>query len=126
MNLGTNPLNLIFRFLLELTALVIFGYWGWKTGPGWIRYLLIVLLPLAGALIWGVFAVPDDPSRSGKAPIPVPGWTRLLIELVIFGLAGWALFQKGYDNLAFLFLGLVLFHYGLSLDRIRWLLKWEA
>ncbi|WP_280456932.1 DUF2568 domain-containing protein, partial [Nocardia carnea] len=37
------------------------------------RWLLVVLLPVVAAAAWGVFAVPDDPSRSGAAPVAVPG-----------------------------------------------------
>lgn len=87
MNMGSNPINLVFRFLLELAALFSFGYWGWLIGDNWVRYLFVILAPLFGVLIWGTFAVPDDPIRSGKAPVPVPGWLRLVLELGIFGLA---------------------------------------
>lgn len=44
-----NPLNLLIRFLLELTAL--FGYWGWKTSNGGISYLSMILGSIGGVLV---------------------------------------------------------------------------
>jgi len=122
MNMGSNPINLFFRFLLELAALISFGYWGWQTGDEWFRYLLVILAPLIGALVWGTFAVPDDPSRSGKAPVPTPGWLRLILELAIFALASLALAKTGELNLALILGVLVVIHYVFSFDRMHWLL----
>ena len=44
--------------------------------------------------IRGVFAVPDDPSRSGSAPIAVPGLARLTLEAAVFGVG------ISYDRIA--------------------------
>ena len=120
---GSHPLNLMVRFLLEIIALFSFGYWGWHNGEGWTRYLYLGLFTLIGAIIWGTFAVPDDPSRSGKAPVPVPGWLRLIVELGIFGLACWGLFVTGVKINSLVFLLLVVIHYSFSLDRIKWLFR---
>ena len=122
MQMGSNLINLILRFLLELAALISYGYWGWYTSDGWFRYLLTILAPLVAALIWGTFAVPDDPSRSGKAPVPIPGWLRLMLELVIFGLACTALALAGLSVYAWILGILVVIHYVVSVDRIQWLL----
>jgi hypothetical protein len=124
--MGSNPINLGFRFLLELAALVIYGYWGWNASDSALRYLLVLALPLIAAILWGTFAVLDDPSRSGKAPIPVSGFLRLILELVFFALAAYALFSSGKENLAWIFAGAVLVHYLLSYDRIIWLLQQKA
>ncbi len=121
--MGSNPINLTLRFLLELTALFSFGYWGWNSTSGWTRYLLAIVFPVVAAAIWGIFAVPDDPSRSGKAPIPVPGFLRLLLELIFFGSACWALYNTGLPNLSGIVGGLVILHYAVSYDRIVWLIK---
>jgi hypothetical protein len=121
--MGSNPINLTFRFFLELTALFSFGYWGLNSTSGWIRYLLVILLPVIAAVIWGLFAVPGDPSRSGKAPVPVPGFLRLLLELIIFGFACWALYDSGLPNFSLIMGGLVILHYAVSYDRILWLIK---
>lgn len=121
--MGSNPINLTVRFLLELTAFFSFGYWGWNSTSGWTRYLLAFVFPIVAAVLWGIFAVPGDPSRSGKAPVPVPGLLRLLLELVIFGSACWALCDTGLPNLSWIVGGLVILHYAVSYDRILWLIK---
>ena len=48
----------------------------------WIASVVGIVLTAA---IWGVFAVPNDPSRSGKTVVVTPGLVRLLIELSLFG-----------------------------------------
>ena len=121
--MGKNPLNLAFRFLLELCALVIFGLWGWNSSSSALRYLLVAALPLLAAILWGTFNVPDDPSRSGKAPVPVSGFRRLSLELAFFALAALALIDIGRITPAWIFSAAVLAQYALSYDRIAWLLK---
>lgn len=74
-------LNLAIRFILELTALGMMGFWGWKQTDGWLRFILALGIPIIFMSIWVVFNVPGDPSRSGNAPIVVSGIVRLLIEL---------------------------------------------
>ncbi len=120
--MGSHPINLAFRFLLELCALAAFAFWAWECFEGILKPILSIILPVSAATIWGVFNVPKDPSRSGKAPIPVPGWLRLIIELAIYGLAILPLFNLGKEPVALLFLFFVIIHYGLSYDRIVWLL----
>jgi hypothetical protein len=112
--MGTHPVNLAFRFLLELSALCIMGLWGWRQRDDGLR--------IAVAL-WGVFAVPNDPSRSGSAPVPVPGVLRLALECGFFGFATWALDDLGFARLAAIFGTSALLHYLLSYDRIGWLIR---
>ena len=121
--MGSHPINLIIRFLLELIALIIMGFWGWKQSEGWLQFVLVLGLPIIAAAIWGTFAVPDDPSRSGKAPIPVHGLLRLTIELAFFTLATWALHDLGYTSLSWIIGIIIIIHYIISYDRIKWLLK---
>lgn len=121
--MGSHPLNLGIRFLLEIAALVAIGYWGFSQHTGILRFLLGIGLPVIPAAIWGIFAVPDDPSRSGKAPVPVPGAMRLILELALFAFAAWALYDAGSTLLAAILAGITIFHYALSYDRIAWLLR---
>ena len=121
--MGSHPLNLMIRFLLEIAAIAAVGIWGWKLGADWSRFLWAVLLPILLMTVWGVFAVPDDPSRSGNAPVPISGWLRLILELGIFSSAAWALYDLGFHFTALLFTIICLLHYIASYDRILWLLK---
>ena len=118
-----HPLNLALRFILELAALFAMGYWGWTQHDGLARYLYAIGLPLISAVIWGTFAVPDDPSRSGKAPVPVPGALRLILELAFFALAVLALFAAGRETWGAILGIAAVLHYLISYDRILWLIK---
>ena len=122
--MGSHPLNLGLRFLLELAALTALGLWGWQYNNGtWLRFILAIGLPIIMAAIWGIFNVPNDPSRSGAAPIVVPGIIRLTIELAIFILSTWALYDLGYYRLSGLLGSVAILHYLVSYDRIIWLFK---
>lgn len=117
-----NPINLAVRFILEVIALVSLGIWGWKFSDQWFHYLLAMGIPVALAIVWGTFNVPDDPSRSGGAPVVVPGLVRLVIEIGIFSVTVWALYDIGYTKFSFILMVAVLIHYVVSYERIMWLL----
>lgn len=119
--MGSHPINLIFRFILELCALTAIGIWGWKQSDGLFRFVLAIGIPTILAAIWGVFAVPDDPSRSGAAPVVVSGIVRLSIEFAIFAFAIWSLSNIGSISLSRILGIAVVLHYVLSYDRIIWL-----
>ena len=120
--MGSHPINLAIRFLLEITALIAMGFWGWRQSEGWFRYILALIIPILAAVVWGTFAVPNDPSRSGSAPIPVPGLIRLVIELAIFLFAFWSLNNLELKVLSWVFGIIVIVHYITSYDRILWLI----
>ncbi len=122
--MGSHPLNLGFRLVLELAALVGLGFGGYALAwAGWGAVVLTIVPPVAAAMVWGTFAVPEDPSRSGRAPVPVSGRVRLVIESVVFAAAA-AAFLLADMPVAVAVLGVgVIAHYALSLDRIRWLLE---
>lgn len=117
--MSKNPINLALRFFLELGALAAYALWGWNTGQGWLRYALAIGVPVIMAACWGTFRIPNDP---GPAPVAVPGWARLGLELVFFAGACFALFQLNAQPYAWLFTVLVAIHYLTSLDRISWML----
>ena len=116
--MGSNPINLAFRFLLELAALFAMGYWGWHAAEGGPRWLLVLGVPLAAAALWGTFRVENDP---GRAPVRVPGAVRLALELAFFTFAAWALRDAGAVIASWVLAGAVLFYYVISYDRILWL-----
>jgi hypothetical protein len=119
----SHPINLAVRFLLELSALGIMGYWGWTQGEGVFRFVLAIGIPVIAAVAWGTLAVPDDPSRSGQSPVPVPGAVRLALELAIFGFATWALYSSGHTLLSLIYGAIVVIHYLVSYDRVLWLVQ---
>jgi hypothetical protein len=97
------------------------GHWGWTAHDGLARWLWAIGLPLATAVLWGTFAVANDPSRSGQAPILTPGIIRLLLELAIFAIAVIVLRLSQHGTLSMVLAIMVLIHYALSYDRILWL-----
>lgn len=121
--MNDHPVNLAFRFILEVYGLVIMGMWGWHFQDSWLKWLLVISLPLLASILWVTFNVPHDPSRSGQAPVPVPGIIRLFLELLIFGFATWAYYDLGYVTPSII-MGIILFiHYLVSYDRILWLIS---
>lgn len=118
-SVGSHPLNLALRFLLELAGLVALGDWGWQVA----RYPGAIAVPAVAAAAWGTFNVAGDPSRSGKAPVRVPGVARLLLEVAFFAGATFALHGSGRPRAALAFAALVVAHYALSYDRVAWLVR---
>jgi hypothetical protein len=113
--MSQNPINLGLRFLLELAAWAAMAYWGWTQHTGLVRWLLAIGLPLVAMTVWGVFRVPTE---SGKGVVAVPGFVRLIIEMVEFGGAVVLLFAAGRSSLAAIFGGLLLLHYAASYDYV--------
>jgi hypothetical protein len=89
--------NLGLRFLLELGLLVGVGWWGGHAVGWWAA----VLLPLGAAIIWGSFLSP-------KARWTIPPAARLVLELVLFGLAAAGYYAAGHPWIAVGFTALVL------------------
>lgn len=117
-----NPINLAVRFILEVVALISVGVWGWKFSDGWTHYVLAFGIPIVLAIVWGTFNVPDDPSRSGNAPVAVSGAVRLTIELGIFSIAAWVLYGIGYTKFSLILVLAIVIHYLASHERVMWLL----
>ena len=77
---------------------------------------------MAAMALWGTFAVPDDPSRSGGAPVPVPGLIRLVLELIILFGGALAFALSGYREAGIALAVLIALHYAISVERIIWLI----
>jgi hypothetical protein len=118
-----NQANLFLRFLMEVASIITFGLWGYSLTNSGYRILLALLFSILFAALWGIFAVRDDPSRSGKTVIRTPGAIRLFLELTLFGSATWMLFDLGFTIPGWILGATILFHYILSFNRITWLLK---
>lgn len=64
-------INLAVRLLLEICALIAVGYWGFKTGSGWLLKILFGIgAPILIAVLWGMFGAP-------KSVYPFQGWHSL-------------------------------------------------
>lgn len=118
--MNNHPLNLALRFLLELAALAAVSVWTYRYFGTGTRWIAAIAAPLVMATIWAVFRVEGDP---GPAPIAIPGWTRLLLEAVFFGISLWMLHQMDYRLLFILMMSLLLVHYLISYDRVIKLLQ---
>ena len=121
--MGSHPVNLAIRFLLEIIGLVVLAGLGWQLGKGAYRYFFAIGFPLLAAGIWGVFAVSDDPSRSGDAVVAIPGIVRLLLELGFFAVATWSFFSVGAGKVGWAYATVVILHYVASYDRVMWLVQ---
>ena len=117
--MGSHPINLGIRFLLELACWGSLGYWGWTQHTGGWRFAVGLGLPLIAMALWGTFRVPGDP---GKAPVAISGALRLVLEMVEFGAAFILLGVAGRPAWGIILAVVVLVHYALSYDRIRWLI----
>ncbi len=89
--------TLALRFLLELCALAALSYWGFTSGQSVLVKIGLGLgAPLLAALVWGTFVAP-------RATVRVPKPVRLLIELLVFGLAVAGLAAANHPALAWAF-----------------------
>lgn len=117
------PWTLVLRFVLELMALVAWGWTGWSLGEaqGWQPWLSCLGLPVVALAAWGVFNVPGDPSRSGRAPVVVAGPVRLTLEAAFFGGAWLGLAWTGALWWAVALGALTVVHYATSIRRLVWM-----
>ena len=93
--------NLALRFLIEVAALAIFAYWGWKAGNGAVRWAIAVGAVAAAVVVWALF-VSEDPT------ISIPRSLQFVIELGVWAAAGAALYAAGHARLAMAFLGIAI------------------
>ena len=69
--------NLVISFLLELLVFTILAYYGFHAAENSAgKYLLAFSLPLAAALLWGLFAAPRS-SRRIRFPY------RIIFEILV-------------------------------------------
>ena len=93
-------LNLAFRFVLELLALVALFLFGWSLSDSlWVQLILGLGLPAIVMVVWGLFVAPkasrrlDDPARLAVeaviwfAGMLAFGFVVSWILAVLFGLA---------------------------------------
>ncbi len=115
--------NLGLRFGLEIAALAGIGAAAWRFADGSWRWVAVVAAPLVAAVVWGVFNVPGDPSRSGAAPVQVPGGVRLALELGVLAAGSAGFLLRGERLIGVGLSVLVVVHYVASVRRLEWLLE---
>ena len=114
--------NLALRFGLEVAALAGLATVAWRLTAGPLRWAAVIGVPVVAAVAWGVFNVPGDPSRSGNAPIVVPGGIRLAVELAVLGAGAAGFLLRGPRFAGLALAALVVVHYAASAPRVGWLL----
>lgn len=114
--------NLGLRFILEAGLFACIAVASIANYGGATAWTASVVGIAFAAGVWGVFAVPNDPSRSGKTVVVTPGAARLAIELGLFAIVtAWLIIGESYIP-AVLLAGGAVVHYAAWPARIRWLL----
>jgi hypothetical protein len=113
-------INLALRFLLEVTALVALGYWGYQRFDSPLRFGVMLAVPAVYATLWAVFRVSGDP---GDAPVAIPGIARLALEFVVFASAVLALSASGQRGFALMLAVVVAGHYAIDYERVLRLMR---
>lgn len=116
------PWQLAIRFGLEVASLIAVGRYAGSQLRGPWSLVVAWAVPGAVALLWVTFAVKGDPSRSGNAPVPVPGPLRLALELAVFGGGAAALAARGNWTAFAIFTIAFVVHHAMTIKRLAWLL----
>jgi hypothetical protein len=113
------PIDLALRAILEIAGVLGLLLGGVASVGGIVGVLLGVGGAIAAAAAWATFRVPGDP---GPSPWPVPGSARLALELVLLGLGAVGWVMAGWLLIGVCLGALIVGHYLMTADRIRWLL----
>jgi hypothetical protein len=118
------PWLLGIRFGLEIGSLIALGAWARRAaGHGVAGWAAAIALPIVVAVVWGTFAVPGDPSRSGRAAVRVSGWLRLMIEMAVFVAGAAALVALGWWRWFDAFVAALVVQHAGTMKRLQWLLR---
>jgi hypothetical protein len=113
----------VVRFAIELAAWIGTAWWGWTMGDGGVRGgLLAAAFFIASAGVWGIFGVRNDPARNPEPAVAVPGWTRLAIEVAVIVIGAIGIWVSESRAWAETLLTVAAVTYGLTYDRVYWLL----
>ncbi len=100
-------INAAVSFLLELVMLAALAYWGFQTGESTlVKLVLGIGAPLIAIVIWGIYNAPRSARRLPRVP-------RILLSLLLFALAAFALAVAGQPTLAIVFIVVALVNQGL-------------
>jgi len=83
------PINLAIRFIVELVAVGIFGYWAWTVAgpglPGWVAAGIAIAVFVT---VWGLFLAPTAERGLSRTQKDVLGTAGLLIAAVALAVIG--------------------------------------
>jgi len=101
--------NLALRFLLEVSALVALGYWGFHAGDGdATHWILGIGAPLVAAVVWGLFVAP-------RRRFDVPNAVWILLQVLFFGAAVVGLMMSDQVWVAVVFVVLLIMNVSLMI-----------
>jgi hypothetical protein len=107
-------MNAALAFLLELTMLAAFGYWGFHGEKSLAAKWLIGLgLPIFTAVIWGMFLAPRAARRLGNI-------SGNLLSLILFLCGAAALFYTGHTLLSIIFASMAVLNRALIILWKQW------
>lgn len=90
-------MNLGVAFLLELGAVVAYGYWGFVVGPNTLAKIALGLgAPALAIIVWAIFGAP-------KSTTQLQGAAYLALQAVFFGGGALALVVAGQRDLGIAF-----------------------
>ena len=110
--------HLIIRFVLELVMFGGVGMAGW----GVATYVGATLAALGAMAVWGVFGTPGDGIR-GAPVVNTPGPIRLLLEMILFAIAGFGIWSVWSRAASETFLTITILHYAITWERQWWLVR---
>ncbi len=104
---------------------VVFGlaYWGLQVEDGATGVLLAIILCAFACALWLMFGVPDDPLRDSFSVIRVNGYVRLMLELAIVGVTVFGVWIAGSRAAAETLLTAAGICYGVTWERLVWLVR---
>jgi hypothetical protein len=109
------------RLVLEVGALVGAVVVATRLVDGVVGLLLGALWAACAATAWVTFATLDDPSRSGRAPVPVGGPVRLAVEFVVLVPPVVGLVVTGRLGAGLVLGAALVLHQATGRARLRWL-----
>ena len=80
------------RFICEIIALIIFGFWGYEQWKGFGA----IVVPLVVVVIWAMCGSPN-------APYKLQSYYGFILEVFLFSTASYALFSLGYPYFALMY-----------------------
>lgn len=86
-------INLALAFVLELSLLAAYAYWGFHAGKiPVMKVILGIGVPLLAVAIWGAIMAPNSPMK-------LQGAAYLVVKCALFSLAAAALIAAGKSSL---------------------------